>query len=93
MKTYSRHYCEKRHRRYYTAANCIWGRRAIWVEGDGPYATLAWCVDLSVRLHKTLAEAESSLRYINNKGCGHACEPYPDSHELIKLSPAILGLT
>lgn len=84
-KVYRRHYCLRRHQSYRTLARCIWPR-AVWVTGQGPYATLAHCRHLSVMLHATLAEAEQSMATIRATGCGGACD---GKHELVQLvSPA-----
>lgn len=81
MKVYRRHYCERRHRTYRAAANCIWPR-AEWINGEGPFALLAWCSVLTVTLHKTLESAEDDLRLIDGHGCGHACR---NEHEIVEL--------
>jgi hypothetical protein len=35
--------CDRQHRRWHTQAKCCWPR-AIWVAGDGRWATVAYCV-------------------------------------------------
>jgi hypothetical protein len=81
MKVYRRHYCDRTHRTYRTLAKCIW-RRAEWIAGDGPYATLAHCRVLTVELHTTEAAARQALARIDEWGCGGRC--YRD-HDLVRL--------
>jgi hypothetical protein len=81
MKTYRRHNCTRQHKTYHAFAKCTF-RRAVWVIGDGPYATLAWCRSLSVMLHETEHEAEISLEMINHTACGGLCN---GRHELVLL--------
>jgi hypothetical protein len=82
MKTYRRHNCDRRHRSYNTFARCIWGRRAIWVKGEGPYALLAWCRVLSVSLWPTEEDACWSMDFIDRTCCGGFCH---GDHEVIRL--------
>ena len=86
MKIYRRHYCGSAHRYYRTAAACIW-RKALWISGDGPYALLAWCGDLTISLHPTRARAEATMIGLADKACGSRCY---NEHELIILTPAVL---
>jgi len=83
-KTYRRHDCTRRHRTYATLARCIWGRRAAWVMGEGPFATLAWCRTLTVSLHRTLEAATEAKGYIDSTSCGGVCT---GRHEIIRLEP------
>lgn len=64
--------CRVRHRTHTTLAKCIY-RYAVWVYGDGPYASLAYCNQLSVELHPTLEGAQAAKQQIDRTGCGHAC--------------------
>jgi hypothetical protein len=87
-KTYRRHNCKRRHRSYRTLANCMWPR-AVWVNGDGPYATLARCRVLTVALHASLDAAHAAKRAIDQWGCGGRCPCTGAGHELVRLaSPA-----
>lgn len=73
VKTYRRHYCTRRHRNHSTFARCVW-RRAAWVLGDGPYATVARCRALTVQLHPTPEAAWTALRIMRPpSGCGGVC--------------------
>ena len=67
---------------YLAVARRKWGPRALWVEGQGRYATLAHCGGLTVELHRTQAEAQQALDVINATGCGHRCSR---NHELVVL--------
>jgi hypothetical protein len=49
-------------------------RRALWIYGDGPYASLAHCGGLTVLLFGTMEEALQAKALIDRCGCGHACQ-------------------
>lgn len=88
MKTYRRHHCERAHRSYRTAARCIWGRRAAWVEGEGPFALFAWCDPLTVLLLPRLERAQKALVELDSSiGCGSSCAR---DHELVRLSSCLV---
>ena len=54
-------------------ARCIW-RRAVWIEGDGPYACVAYCGrGTTVSLHETVEQARAAMREIDRLGCGGFC--------------------
>ena len=89
MKTYRRHYCERKHRTYRTLAKCIWPR-AVWVVGEGPFALLAWCRDLTVTLHWDYDGAVEAKRLIDSDACGGRCT---NRHEIVKLAPAEIERT
>ncbi|MGH3476719.1 MAG: hypothetical protein ACRDPQ_14060 [Nocardioidaceae bacterium] len=80
-KVYGLHYCDVSHRTYQAMAKCMW-RRAVWIEGDGPYALLARCRVLTVTLHADLAGAVVSKRPIDGSGCGGLCH---GDHEIVQL--------
>jgi len=82
MKTYRIHYCERRHRSYYTTAKCLWPR-AHWIAGEGEYATLARCRVLTVGLWPRMQAAVDAMVAIEVFGCGGVCR---GDHELIRLS-------
>lgn len=84
MKTYRQHYCGRTHRTFGTLARCIW-RRAVWVTGNGPYATVARCRVLTVQLHPTQEAAEAAKRVIDSSGCGGACPCNGNGHDLVRL--------
>jgi hypothetical protein len=77
-----------RHRTYNAVAGCRWPR-AEWVEGQGPFALLAYCDVLTVMLHPSRELAEDSRRWIDHYGCGHACRVArwgdPRAHRIIDL--------
>ena len=81
-KIYRQHGCTSRHRSYKTMATCIW-KRAAWIVGNGPYATLAHCGVLTVTLHPTGEAAEVSKRTIDDTACGHQCS---GRHEIVELA-------
>ena len=80
---------------YLADARRRWHEQAEWIDGDGRYATLAWCPSgefggrdsLTVRLHPTRREADDALAFIAQFGCGAACR---GRHELVDLEPAAL---
>lgn len=50
------------------------GDHAEWVEGSGPYATLAYCGGkLTIARWSTLEKAISAKRAIDGGGCGGGC--------------------
>jgi hypothetical protein len=58
---------------YVRAARKTW-RRAIWVIGDGPYASVSRCPPgATVMLFGTMAEAEVVTGFIDSTGCGENC--------------------
>jgi hypothetical protein len=76
------HSCRRNHQSWASRAACQW-RRALWVMGEGPYATLAWCpVGPTVMLHETFPAAVKALGWIDDLGCGHACI---GDHEIVVL--------
>lgn len=68
--------------------------KAVWIHGDGPFASVAHCpvyTDSShnrilrwgtVELHKRREDAEEALRIITGSGCGGDCHR---DHELVDL--------
>lgn len=81
MKTYRRHQCTKTHRTYHTLGKCMFPK-AIWVQGEGPYACLAWCRILSVTLWETEQQAHDAKTEIDRYGCGGMCN---HRHEVVRL--------
>jgi hypothetical protein len=55
---------------------------AVWVMGQGEYATLARCRYLTIMLHPTEEQAQHELDVINKTGCGGDCI---NDHELVNL--------
>lgn len=64
-----------------------WDRwpEAEWIDGNGQYALLAHCGDLTITLWPTMQEAEKSKRSIDETGCGHDCYEDGYDHEIITL--------
>ena len=62
-----------------------WGRKAVWIQGDGQYALLAWCRELTVTLGATRAEAEKQKAEIDRTVCGGLCTL---NHKIIDFSIA-----
>ena len=60
-----------------------WGRKAVWINGNGQYALLAWCNVLTVTLWPTMAEAENRKAFIDRTACGSHCTC---NHEIVDLS-------
>jgi hypothetical protein len=82
ITTYRRHHCTRRHRKFETVAKCVWPN-AEWIDGDGPYAVLAYCRVLTITLHHDLTSAEQSLQTINESACGGRCS---GSHRIVRLA-------
>jgi hypothetical protein len=59
-----------------------WGKKASWIQGDGQYALLAHCRELTVTLYPTRAEAEKQKEFIDSMACGGYCTK---DHEIIDL--------
>jgi hypothetical protein len=52
-----------------------WGRKAGWIQGDGPFTVLAPCRVLTVTLWDTRAGAEEAKKSIDKAGCGASAIP------------------
>jgi hypothetical protein len=82
MKTYRRHNCTRTHRTWATLAKCIWPR-ALWIHGNGPYASIARCGrGTTIQLCPTATDAQQMKDVIDSSGCGGLCQR---RHELIEL--------
>lgn len=82
MKTYRRHNCTRTHRTWTTFAKCIWPR-ALWIHGDGAYASVARCGrGTTVQLCQTTADAHEMKQLVDDTGCGGLCQR---RHEVIRL--------
>jgi hypothetical protein len=58
-------------------------REAIWISGDGRFASVSHCREApTVELHKTRADAECAKRIIDSSDCGGACRR---DHEIVEL--------
>lgn len=64
----------------------------MWIDGDGPFALIAPCRDLSVSLWQTREDAEQSKAGIDRSGCGGGCyvpgaklPPAETPHQIIDL--------
>lgn len=79
MKTYRRHNCNRQHRSHNTLTRCMFPR-AVWISGEGPYASLAWCRDLTIVLFDNESEALTAKYNIDKSGCGGACTGH---HEIV----------
>ncbi len=81
FKLHRQHSCASKHRTYVAMGKCAW-KRAAWVDGDGPYAVLAHCRELTVRLHQTPEAAEEAKDAIDRTACGGRCSK---QHELVQM--------
>jgi hypothetical protein len=72
----------KIHPTYRRLAQSRWGDKAIWIDGDGRYALLAYCRVLSISLWKTLEAAQNGKQEIDRLGCVDRCE---NRHEIVDL--------
>jgi hypothetical protein len=73
--------CGRRHRTYRTLAECRYPY-AAWVNGEGPWATLARCRAFTLTLHASEAEAVSAKAQIDHTGCGGKCS---GKHSVVRL--------
>lgn len=64
--------CTKRHRTFRAMARCIW-RRACWITGNGPYASVSNCGATTVMLYSDMLAAHKALEFIDELGCGGQC--------------------
>ena len=82
MKTYRRHNCTRTHRTWTTFAKCVWPK-ALWVHGDGAYASVARCGrGTTIQLYSSPIEALGAKQLIDSHGCGGLCQR---RHEVIRL--------
>ena len=59
-----------------TAAHAKWGKDALWIHGEGPFALLAPCGQgLTISLWPSLTDALIARTDIDIAGCGGACDP------------------
>lgn len=82
MTTYRRHNCASLHRTWATLAKCVWPR-AYWIQGDGPYASVAHCRVLTIVLAQTAQGAQNAKALIDDMGCGGWCTA---RHEVVRLA-------
>ncbi len=69
--------CGRLHRSWRTYAECRW-RKAIWVHGRGPWASLSLCphgrtYGGTVQLYENRQDAAEAKRGIDRLGCGGTC--------------------
>lgn len=57
--------------------------RAAWVHGEGPVALIAWCNVTTVTLWPSVDDAEKSLAFIDDHGCGARCTR---RHEIVRVA-------
>ncbi len=78
---YKRHRCERQHRTARTFMKCAIPR-AVWIQGEGEYALIAWCRVPSVMLYPTRGPAEAAKGQIDQSACGHGCT---GKHEIVRV--------
>ncbi|MET7639348.1 hypothetical protein [Streptomyces sp. NPDC005438] len=89
FKRYRQHHCTRAHRTYNALAKCMWPR-AVWVCGEGPYATVSRCPSggrrnaLTVALWSTHEAALSAKKIIDDSMCGGSCWG-ARGHEIVQL--------
>jgi hypothetical protein len=79
VKVYRRHNCTARHRTFKRFVECAIPR-AVWVEGEGPYAVISWCNVPAVTLWPTAEKARNVLDSLAM--CGHHCT---GNHEVVVI--------
>lgn len=72
--------CSRKHRTFAGIARCLFRRATI--KGEGQYAVLAHCGQLTVTLWPTQSEAQAALAFIDETGCGGRCYR---RHEITQL--------
>ena len=80
-KTYRKCRCSARHRSTRTMMQCAIPR-AVWVNGRGEYAVIAWCKVPTVKLFADWQAARSALGLINGDACGGGCR---NDHDLVRV--------
>jgi hypothetical protein len=61
-------------------------KRAIWIQGDGRYATVSSCGgSVTVMLHATQEKAQQAKQGIDSWGCGGSCS---NRHTIVDLALA-----
>lgn len=59
-------------------------KRAIWIQGDGRYATVSTCNgSATVMLHATREKAQQAKQGIDSWGCGGSCV---NAHKIVDLA-------
>jgi hypothetical protein len=60
-------------------------KRAVWIVGEGRYATVATCNgSVTVMLHETREKAQRAKQEIDSCGCGGGCV---NAHRIVDLAP------
>lgn len=72
-------------RGYRGAARKRW-KRAVWIQGQGRWAVVAYCNHTSVSLHIDRIDAVHSMAFIDRLGCGHQCQRV---HALIDMEAGV----
>jgi hypothetical protein len=67
---------------YKAKAKKKWGRKSAWIHGNGRYALLAHCRELTVTLWPKLEDAQEAKSGIDSMACGGRCIK---NHEIIDL--------
>jgi hypothetical protein len=60
---------------------------AVWVEGDGSFALLAHCRDLTITLWETRDKAKEAMQMIDRLACGGNCWRDHEIVDLRRLTP------
>jgi len=81
VKVYRLHRCDRHHTSERTFLRCAI-RGLAWVQGSGPFASVAWCWPPTVTLHTTADAAEESKLLVDATGCGGRCR---GRHDLIQI--------
>ncbi len=75
----------KSHREWRTLGYCLWPR-AVWVVGQGEWASVSYCRagSTSVMFHPTEHDARQALEFIDHYACGGRCSR---NHALVRIAP------
>jgi hypothetical protein len=81
FKVFRLHRCSRLHKTHLSLSRCMFPT-AAWVQGEGPYALLAWCSVLTVTLHPAAADALAAKAQIDDTGCAGRCY---GRHEIVMI--------
>jgi hypothetical protein len=78
---WSQHPCDRRHRKEAAFIKCAIPKLE-WVDGEGPYACIAWCRVPTATLWATYSEALRAKRDIDYRACGGRCTR---RHQIVRI--------
>ena len=73
----------RHHRTLENHVRCIW-RRALWIQGEGRFASVTYCGGTTVVLSPTLADARVWKQQADHFGCGGRCRGKA-AHKIVEV--------